>query len=309
MNKDEFKQIFIEALKHKAQERGARLDSYPADPDKGIPEGVVFHYKDTTIATMIYPELYYPYLNESVGIDPLVHSAMSAVLKNEPIDFESLEITREKAPGHLVAAVMNYDKNKEVLRDIPHERFLDLALIAKWEFQPGYKVEVTNWILSDLNMTKEEAFAIAKKNTFSKVCELRNFQEEEAAFWEPEDYAKLKENPYQKKMYVLTTEKYREGAAVIADKKILDHVHEQLDDDFYILPETDCRVLLVRKSDCPDIDHLMKQVLQEKEFMYDWKETLSKKPYLYDGHTLQFASEQNLNLADTLIGITHHRGR
>lgn len=96
---------------------------------------------------------------------------------------------------------------------------------------------------------------------------------------------------------------------MIADKKILDQVHDKLGDDFYILPETDSRVLVVRKSDCPDIDHLMKQVLQEKEFMYDWKETLSRKPYLYDGHKLQFANEQSLNLADTLTGITHHRGR
>lgn len=110
-------------------------------------------------------------------------------------------------------------------------------------------------------------------------------------------------------MYVLTTEGYQEGAAVIADKKTLDQVHDKLKDDFYILPETDCRVLVVRKSDCPDIGHLMKQVLQEKEFMYDWKETLSKRPYLYDGHKLQFANEQSLNLADTLTGITHHRGR
>ena len=310
MNKEDFKQQFIEALKHKAQERGARFDSYPADPDKGIPEGIVFHYEDTTIATMIYPDLYYPYLNESVGIDPLVHSAMSAVLKNEPIDFEKYDIAKEKAPDHLVLAVVNYDKNKKLLRDIPHERFLDLALITKWEFEPGYKVEMTDWRLSGIHMTKEEAFNMAKKNTFSKVRELRNLQEEEAVFYEPEDYAKLKKNPYQKKMYVLTTESYQEGAAVIADKKTLDQVHEKLKDDFYILPETDCRVLVVRKSDCPDIDHLMKQVLQEKEFMYDWKETLSRKPYLYDGHKLQFAREQNLNVTDTLTEkYTHHRSR
>lgn len=310
MDKDDFKQQFIEALEHKAQERGARFDRYPADPDKGTPEGVVFHYEDTTIATMIYPDLYYPYLNESVGIDPLVHSAMSAVLKNEPIDFEKYDITKEKAPDHLVLAIVNYKDNERMLRNVPHERLLDLALITKWEFQPGYKVEMTDWRLSGIHMTKEEVFKIAKKNTFSKVRELRNLQEEEAAFYEPEDYAKLKKNPYQKKMYVLTTEGYQEGAAVIADKKILDQVHDKLGDDFYILPETDCRVLVVRKSDCPDIDHLMKQVLQEKAFMYDWKETLSKKPYLYDGHTLQFAREQNLNLADTLTKkYTHHRSR
>lgn len=311
MDKETFNKAFIEALEHKAQERGARFDRYPADTAKGIPEGVVFHYEGTTIATMIYPDLYYPYLNESVGIDPLVHSAMSAVLKNEPIDFEKYDITREKAQDHLVLAVMNYDKNKKLLRNIPHERFLDLALITKWEFQPGYKVEMTDWRLAGIQMTKEEAFAIAKKNTFSKVRELRNLQEEEAVFWEPEDYARLKKNPYQKNMYVLTTEGYQEGAAVIADKKVLDHIHKKLGDDFYILPETDYRVLVVRKSDCPDIDHLMKQVLQEKEFMYDWKETLSRKPYFYDGHELRLARDEGISITDTMkspmIHTHHHR--
>lgn len=313
MDKETFNQRFIESLKEKAQEHGGLLQIYPAIPEQDILQSVAFRFEDTPIATMLYPELFYPHYSETTGIEPLVQSAMSSVLKNEPIDFEKYDITKEKAQDHLVLAVVNYKDNERMLRNVPHERLLDLALIAKWEFQPGYKVEMTDWRLSGIHMTKEEAFAIAKKNTFSKVQELRNLQEEEASFYEPEDYAKLKKNPYQKKMYVLTTEGYQEGAAVIADKKILDQVHDKLGEDFYILPETDCRVLVVRKSDCPDIDHLMKQVLQEKEFMYDWKETLSRKPYLYDGYKLQFAREQNLNITDgpmkipDLHDIHHHR--
>ena len=40
MDKETFNKAFIEALEHKAQERGARFDRYPADTAKGIPRCV-----------------------------------------------------------------------------------------------------------------------------------------------------------------------------------------------------------------------------------------------------------------------------
>lgn len=308
MDKETFIHEFINVLKQEAQEQGGNLEVYPSDPDKGILQGAAFKFDGTPIALMVYPERFYPHYTETAGMKPLLQTVQSAVARQQPIDFESFKITRDKAQDHLVAAVVNYKENRERLRNIPHERFLDLALIAKWKDQTGYCEEVKDWVLSELHMTKEEAFAIAKKNTFSKVTPLVTLEEYERQFWEPEDYEKLKRNPYQKKMFVLTTQNGNEGAAVLADKSTLDRLHKEFGEDFYILPVENWKTYLVKKSDCPDVGLLMKHVLEEKSQIYDWSKTLSKNPYLYDGHKLRFAGAQEIAITDTLThSITHRR--
>lgn len=310
MDRETFTKEFLRALEQHAPKYNSWIDLYPANPESGLLQGAVFRFKESPISVMVCPDLFYPHYTESVGIGPLVQVAMSSVARQAPIDLEAYDITKEKAADHLVASVVNYEQNKKLLRNVPHERLLDLALIAKWSYQPGHRIEVTDRILSELQMTKEEVLSVAKKNTFSKVRDLRTLEFEESCLWEPEDYAKLKKNPTKEKIYVLSTEGYQEGAALIADKKALDFVHDKLGEDFYILPVEDYRLLLIKQSDCDDVNRLMQRILEEKKVTYDWSENLSKEPYLYDGHKLRFARKLEIKIPDFLADtMKHHRSR
>jgi len=314
MNQKEFTEDFLTCLQKEAEKRNGRLEVYPAVPEKGIIQAASVRFQDTPFACIVYPELMYQHYRESTGMEPLVRLAMSEAEKQMPIDFDELKVSREKAPERLGVDVVNYKANQEKLRDMPYEKFLDLALVMKWRMYGNYRVEVSDRILSELHMTKEEAFQLAKRNTFQTIQPLRTLEEERKILLEPEDYEKLKVNPFQKEIYILSTKGYECGAAAVADRDTLKRIHKELGGDFYILPSSEHRMLVVEKSKCRDVDKLMYKILDEQRVAYDWERPLSKNTYFFDGERLQLTREMERTRTETLKEtaadtISHRRAR
>lgn len=165
-----------------------------------------------------------------------------------------------------------------------------------------------------MGLTKEEALKIAKSNT-GKSAELKSMNEVmEGIIKEAVDddglaadlAAGLEDSP----LYVLTTESGLDGASLIANRNILKQVHEELGEDFYILPSSIHEVILVGKSDVDnDIDSLREMVRNVNEREVPIEDRLSDQVYEFNGHSLTLAGADELkeehNIADTLCH--HHR--
>ena len=229
------------------------------------------------------------------------------------VDIES--ITRVEAATHLRASIVNYESNKNWLKDIPHERIADLAVFAKWDFGDGYISKVNGYLLGQIGLTKEEALKIAKENT-ARTAELKSMDQVMTEIIKEtvggdglaDDLAA---GVADSSLYVLTTESGFDGASLIADRNILKQVHEELGEDFYILPSSIHEVILVGKSDTDgDVDSLCEMVRSINEAEVPVEDRLSDNVYEYDGSSLKLAGMDELKEEHSMADMFHsHRSR
>ena len=218
--------------------------------------------------------------------------------------------------GKIRAAVVNYDSGKDWLKNMPHEKLLDVAVYAKIDFGAGYGLKVDDRMLADLHLTKEELFKKAKENVIHDrelikveeialeyICEY-SINEDEI-----QDIAALVKMP----SYVFDYHNKVEpgGAVIISSPGTLKQIHEQLNSDFYILPCSVEQVLIVPKSDCKtELEDLEKFIEEMSRREIPLQDQLSNRVYEFDGSALKMAGEnltlEKDNLADTII---HHRSR
>lgn len=92
--------------------------------------GLTILEAEMNISPTIYVEPYYE-MYEAVGMEEIVNSIMHAYelyKPNHSIDVEPfLNFTSVK--DKLAVKLINYEKNEEQLKEIPHSRFLDLAIV------------------------------------------------------------------------------------------------------------------------------------------------------------------------------------
>lgn len=321
MNDKQFYNDFYSALEKAMEPSGGHLIEMDIPKNNTVMKGVTIKFDNISLAPTIYPDSYFQNWKAGQSMSAIVSELRSELIKTVPglSHFNVGNINRDSAITHLHAAVVGYESNKEWLKNIPHERIADLAVFAKWKFDNADRdsvlsSKVTEPLLAHLQLTKEEALKIAKTNT-ARSAELKSMNEvmEEIIKEAVDDdglaadlAAGLEDSP----LYVLTTESGLDGASLIADKKVLKQVHEELGEDFYILPSSIHEVILVGKTEVDgDVDSLREMVQSVNEKEVPTEERLSDNVYEFDGHSLKITGSeltQEHNISDS---ITHHRSR
>ncbi|MBO4881313.1 MAG: hypothetical protein J5555_06490 [Firmicutes bacterium] len=116
-------------------------------------------------------------------------------------------------------ALINRNRNRQLLKNVPHHDFLDLAAIAVLEEGPqsGYLCVVTNDILKELDMDPETLLKTACENTFREYPSVLEESQLGLNAW---------------------CEGSTFGAVCLLDKEMLKEAAETLDSDLYVLPDS-----------------------------------------------------------------------
>ncbi|MBR5642295.1 MAG: hypothetical protein IKW92_09230 [Firmicutes bacterium] len=166
----------------------------------------------------------------------------------------------DKESIHL--ALINHKRNRQLLKNVPHQDFLDLAAIAVLEQGPGsgYLCVVTNDILKDLDMDQEELLKTACDNTFHAYPAILEESQLGLNAW---------------------CEGSTFGAVCLLDKQLLRDAAEQLDSDLYVLPDSLHLLFLVAVKSVPRaiiLDTFRQATLLEPDAL----DYLSDNVYYYD---------------------------
>ncbi len=149
----------------------------------------------------------------------------------------------------VVCRLVNYEKNRELLRQVPHRRFLDLAVVYYYMLEDDTfgdaGILVKNEHMEMWDADPEELDDAAMSNTArltpyeciyiaDVIREITGIQIEE----------KSRE---QIPMYVLTNTEKCFGAAMILYETVLEAVGERLENDYFILPSSvhECMIIPV----------------------------------------------------------------
>ena len=318
-DREQFYNDFYAALEKAMEPSGGHLKEIDMPKNNSVQKGIAIKFNNIALAPTIYPDFYYQDWKDGQSMSEIVSGVRSELIKTAPelSHFSIKSINRDSAITHLHAAVVSYDNNKELLKNIPHERLADLAVFAKWRFDNANQdlvtaTKITEPLLAHLRLTKEEALKIAKTNTArsakfeSMDTVMKNMMVDDGMDRELVDMMFSEQST---PLSVLTNESGIDGAALIACPEVLKAVQKEIGEDFYILPSSIHETLIVAKSEMNDVEDLKQMVSSVNEAEVPPEDRLSDNVYEFDGHSLKIAGSeltQDKNIADT---ITHHRSR
>lgn len=193
----------------------------------------------------------------------------------------------------IVYKLIHYEKNLELLADIPFVRFLDLAIVfycfipMNGEAGSG-SILIHNHHLNYWNINKEELFRLARENTVRmlppKLMSMHQTILQMTAGLDPEEYSHLMQDGSDDtlmQMYVLTNEEKLFGAICILYQDLLKSYAEDMNSDFYILPSSVHEVILIPSGERKDDGSLSDIVRSVNEIAVSVEEILSDHIYYY----------------------------
>ena len=221
--------------------------------------------------------------------------------------------------------LVNYKENQKMLETAPYVPFLDLAitfycLVEKSEETIG-TLHITNDLLKEWKVEKEELFKLAMKNTpilfpveISTIDEivgdlLKKDIENLISYYEysglegttleeaKEYFGIVLENLRKNRevpIYVMTNTSGINGAATLLYENVLEQFSCQCQSDFYILPSSIHEILLIPYNEKFEKKELKNMVNEVNQTQVPKEDILSDEVYLYcrEGNYLEWKEEK-----------------
>lgn len=284
MDYQNFKMKLVELVQKEISD-GVEVSLENIPKNNGIyMEGMVFSKKGESASPVLYVEEYYQFWKKGISLEQLVEK----ILWNYGHFRPQMCITKDffkdydKLKSRIFYKLINYEKNRELLKKIPYTRVLDLAMVFYYqldEIEPAATVLIQNSHLRMWNLTREELENNARKYTclhlpaeFLTMAKLAGMEEEEMDELADEECCP---------MYILTNKERRLGAGVILYPGILEQARNLLGDNFYILPSSIHECILVPEDGNYDQEELTGMVTEINAKHVDYREILSDQAYYY----------------------------
>lgn len=255
-------------------------------------QGLIIKNGRCNISPTIYLDYYYDRYIEGSEIQIL---ANQIIQKYEDYSLEedfdiSVYCDFDKAKKRLCYKLVNYEQNKELLYDVPHFKYLDLAIVFFYlldglDSEGLSTILVKNSHMKRWGVIKEYLYEIAEENTpilLGVECKALN-EVIKATLIEqgcPEEEAEIIAEDARSPLHILTNQQRLYGATSILYKGYLKELADEWDEDIIIIPSSVHETLLAPANiiDSNDITSLIKQV---NETEVDDTEVLSDIPYIY----------------------------
>lgn len=303
MTYQKFEEEIINSIGDRLPE-GHSLTLKPVNKNNGIVlHGLVINNGHCNISPTIYLDYYYDEYKKGNSVDFLASQVISQYQRFAlEDDFDiSFFTDYEKCKKNISYKLINYEKNKELLQDVPHIVYLDLAIVfyclisnieGRLKALSGSdtsSILIRKSHMEHWGVTVNDLFDVASVNTPKLLeSEIRNLtdivkelmedSEHKSCFEDDEEFL---EDSRRYPMYVLTNKIKLFGACCILYKNLLGEFASKLQSDLYIIPSSVHEVLLVPKTIECDSEYLTDLVKQVNSSELDTEEILSDHVYYY----------------------------
>ncbi len=245
--------------------------------------GIAITRQEDSIFPTIYLEGLYEEFKEGARLSALVekiincHEEQSMALELDMDFFRDFNRVKDRIFYKLVS----FEKNKKFLRDVPHLRWNDLAVVFYYamekEVMEGGYIAINRQHMLMWKQNAESLYRLAGRNTKREMPELlvsmRELVMELTGVWiRDEDTVP---------MYVLTNQEKRFGAAAMLYSARIGELAGQLESDLLILPSSIHEVLLVPDHCGQDYTFYRQMVDEVNRTHVEPEEVLSYGLYRY----------------------------
>lgn len=219
---------------------------------------------------------------------------------SEPIIREKFYYGIEEVRNFVTYRLVNFQKNRKLLENIPYIRYLDLAItfhcLVRDDSEGIGTIRITNEHLHMWEISQDELMELAVRNTIDRLPPMIKSMEEVIWGMIQDDsshvYAGMQQecfetcfhsthSPESHKMYILTNQKGINGATCLLYKDILKDFSNQIKSDLYILPSSIHEVILVPFNKIISKKALNEMVVDVNRTQVSREEVLSDRVYYY----------------------------
>ena len=249
--------------------------------------GTVLHgviIKNGEICPCIYID---DLIDGEMTFDSVMEVANKVVEVWESIDMSNVNVDDffdyENIKDNLKLRLINKEKNKEILGELPYKEFLDLAIIVVVEkiLDTGVQsLKVDYNLLEEWDKSFDEVADVASSNTYKEA----NFK----SIFEMMMHDDTVRHPVAGEipddmMYVLTNGNANLGASQICNLSLMAVIAEKLESDLIVIPSSIHEVLVV-KADL-DVDAVSDFVKEVNADSVDEQDVLSDHAYYFSRQT------------------------
>lgn len=257
------------------------------------------------IGAVIYPDrMYEDYKNgsekEKIVREAVNHAVdfMESKISNTKPDDNPLVIAEkirdyERVKQSLQPRLINFDRNRSAMKQIPHEKYLDMAIIAVIDYEQ-YQIKVTQplaklWGKSDKEIL-DQAWQNYRETNPIVGMEMNALLRQMGMDVPDMDNVR---------MGVLSTKKGGNGAIAMADQELLQNIYQQVG-SFYILPSSIHEVILVQPVETCTPKELETMVREINSAYVNPDEVLSDHVYQYtDGKVKVYENGKEITPCQT----------
>ena len=271
--------------------KGQKVVLQPVIKNNGmVYDGLVIMDPVLNISPTIYLNPYYHRFLNGVSMDEIYKDILRTYYKNLPTkDFDISSFRDfEKARQKIIFKLVNKEKNKELLEDVPYVEFLDLALVFVCivnNFRKEYAtILIHNQHVNLWGVDTETLYQIALKNT--PTWQSYRFENLEDIIFNGN--RELLSEFQEFDMYLLTNKFKIHGATCMAYPRLLKRIADFLEDNLVIIPSSIHEVLIIPESFTKDeysMEDFKQMILEANETTLTDDEVLSDHAYFYERST------------------------
>lgn len=288
--------LFTASVTRKLQEKlGSRyrIFSRPVKKNNGKElTGIIVEEQDCNTSPTIYIDDFYDEYRKNVSIEEIVEHICQIFYKSrfaQSVDLSGFA-DYSKASEQIAFKLINYEKNRELLKEIPHKVFYDLAIVFYYSvkeppFDGNASILIRNSHLKIWEISLEELYEGAMERTPEMFpAQIENIEDIIADMLGSKERScinadKSKEGNID--MYVLSNKQKLQGASCMLYPDILRQFSMEKGSDLYILPSSVHEVILLADTGKNSARSLLEMVSDINRTQVEESEVLSDAVYYY----------------------------
>lgn len=296
MNFTSFKEsVRLEIIKRIGNDSKVRINN--VRKNNGIVlSGLTITEKDGNISPTVYLNDYYTdYISGRIAFSDVIEGVLNTYNRNkvgQNVDMRYF-LNFDKVKHRIVYKLVNTEKNKELLEDVPHVEFMDLSvvfqcLVTQEEVGSAF-ILIHNTHMKLWDVSTAELYQIAEKNTPRLLpCEIKSMYQVLLEIMRDEDPDQFDEEKCTKNlpdgipMHVLTNQSRIDGATCIMYPDVLRNFAETIDSSFYIIPSSIHEVLILPVEAFEDSEEILCMIKEINDTQVGEEDILSYSLYCYD---------------------------
>ncbi len=253
-------------------------------------DAVTIHEKGSFVSPNIYINgLYDQFISaEDVSIKSLAGKIYDTYMDSSRYSDISIDdfLDFEKARSNIVFKLINYEKNKDRLKDMPYVRYLDLAVVFYYLFKDEGN-EMASVLINNTHMERwktslDEINELAMKNTPGLLqAEIRDMFDLMRSRMNLADFDEWKSDIDYVPMYIISNKKGVNGAACLMYPGLLTDLSERLGSDLYIIPSSVHELIMVPTKSTDDRERFDEMIRYVNKTQLAETEVLSDHVYFY----------------------------
>ncbi|MBR3833876.1 MAG: hypothetical protein IKJ73_06135 [Lachnospiraceae bacterium] len=247
--------------------------------------GIVIVLEGENVAPNIYLDYYFMIYKQGRSLDDILRMISEEYERaRDTMSRSNFNVDIDGLRDNAVIKLVNYERNKEKLKDCPHIKYFDLAItfrfLVKMDECGVASALISNSDIKKWNVSKEELYQIAKENT------RRLFPETIRAIDEilPDMEEICPDLDDRNKLYVLSNESGVNGATCVLYDDVIKNFANSMGCSLFIMPSSIHEMILIC---CEEVEkeRLKKLVKEVNKFIVSEIDYLSDSVYFYDLET------------------------